>query len=313
MRVTLALVLEDGRSLQTNKAGADLSFIWTRPTLGEIEALQKESVELLAKSIPSASALSREEMFRLGALLKIEETSRTVTLDQALAALKQRQIEGIEGSHRLEEVLVLVFNRWRTDPAVIAFYSDALRERGPEAISDLNSSLIWDDSFVELIVQQIEKAAQSPVNIDALSRGVNVLDRHYASWTALTSVPPRLTRAIVEIHAALGLRSGTAFYRFADLLAKTHDRAAIGVLRPFLSDKTIDHYTSLSSNMPAGRTPMRYSELAANGILRLLGEPILFDPWKRAVATGIAPYPEWAEWDRKIATLQQRLDAMPKR
>ena len=57
---------------------------------------------------------------------------------------------------------------------------------------------------------------------------------------------------------------------------------------------------------------MRYSELTASGITRLLGEPAMFDPLERAAAPREGPYPEWAEWDKQIAALQQRLDAMPK-
>jgi hypothetical protein len=97
---------------------------------------------------------------------------------------------------------------------------------------------------------------------------------------------------------------------FADLLAMTHDPAMIWFLRAFLNDSTIDPFTTYSSNMPSGVTPMRYKELAANAISRLLGEPEMFDPWKRQKTGG--PYPEWGEWDKQIALLQQRLDAMPK-
>ena len=39
--------------------------------------------------------------------------------------------------------------------------------------------------------------------------------------------------------------------------------AVIKVLRPYLIDGTLDSFTSASSNMPSGVTPMRYSELAA--------------------------------------------------
>jgi hypothetical protein len=86
----------------------------------------------------------------------------------------------------------------------------------------------------------------------------------------------------------------------------------IEFLRPYLADKTIDPFTSQSSSMPSGVTPMRYSELAANGIFRLLGEPVMVETWKRAQAPKGGPYPEWTEWDKKIAALQQRLATLPK-
>jgi len=311
MHLTLTLELDDGRSLKMSKPGVPLAFVWTRPNAAQIEDLQKQAVALLAKAIPSASALSTAEEAKLRLLLTTEETSRIVTLDQALAALKQRQLER---SFRLSEVMALVYSRWRTDPAVIAFYREALQSRGPEAISELAAVSVWDNSFVEQIVELVEKRARSPVNSDVVSRGVEVLARNYPSWSGDPLIPPRLSKAVLEAHSALDNQSGTvgAFYNFVNLLVLTHNRAMIDYLRPYLNDKTIDRYTSLSANMPAGVTPMRYSELAANGISRLLGEPDMFDPWKRAKAPQNGPYPEWAEWDKQIAALQQRLAAIPK-
>lgn len=313
LQVTLSLELEDGRSLSPTESSSPLTLVWTRPGAAEIEALQRETVALLTKAIPRESALSTVEWARLRRLLGIEETSRAVTLDQALAALKQGQIEG---SVRFREVMDLVIRRWRSDPAAIEFYREALVTRGPKAVADLSmfAPTIWDNSFIDLVAGVIEAAARPPVNSQALSRGIGLLDRNYASWSSDTSLPPRLSKAVRESKGALDGWNGTAsaFYNFVNLLVMTHDRTMIGVLRPYLMDRTIDQFTSLSSIMPSGRTPMRYSELAASGITRLLGEPAMFDPWQRAAAPREGPYPEWAEWDKQIAALQQRLDAMPK-
>jgi len=53
--------------------------------------------------------------------------------------------------------------------------------------------------------------------------------------------------------------------------------------------------------------------LAADAAVELLGEPIMFSPWERATPPCGGPYPEWIEWDRKIAALQERLDALGKK
>ena len=135
------------------------------------------------------------------------------------------------------------------------------------------------------------------------------MDRHYASWNHDASIAPRLSKAVLQFSPA---PTPGGMYSWADMLALTHDRGMIAVLRPFLSDKTIDEFTSRSASMPLGRTPMRYSELAANGICRLLGESIMFNPYERAAAPAGGPYPEWVEWDKKIAALQRRLDALGK-
>jgi len=312
MNVTLKLELEDGRSLTMQKPGVPLSFTWTRPAAGQIQTLQKQAEDLLAKAMISATALSASELSVFRTMLMTEETSRTITRDKALAALKQRQIEG---TSRFEEVMALVYSKWNTDPVVVAFYLDALRTRGPEALSDLTrfSVTAWDNSFLEPVVHLIEDSASTPLKSMTLVNGVRFLNANYPKWSKDLSVPPRLSRAVREIHFAMENQSGSpgAFYNFMDLLVMTHDRAMIWYLRPYLHDRTIDPFTSRSSSMPSGVTPMRYSELAANAISRLLGEPEIFNSWQRAKVSSPGPYPEWAEWDRKIAVFQQRLDAMP--
>jgi hypothetical protein len=133
------------------------------------------------------------------------------------------------------------------------------------------------------------------------------MDRHFDTWSRDESVARRLSQAVRRFQPT-SVTNG--MYVWIDWVAQTHDRDMIAVLRPFLDDTTIDGYTSHSSNMPFGATPMRYSELAANAICRLLGEPILFDPWKRTRAVPLSGgrYAEWTEWDRKIAALKLRID-----
>jgi hypothetical protein len=311
--VRLTLELEDGRSLDMAEPRT-LAFRWARPTGSQVEAMQAEAVNLVSKRMSSPSVFSPEEAARFRVLLKTEETARAVTREQALGALLRRQLYG-ENSLTDDRLLALVFNRWRTDLAVIEFYREALEVRGPQALSDLArfGVTLWDDSFVEPVVRLVEAAALTLVNDMTLVHGIEFLHRNYASWSSKTWAPPRLSRALIEIHSAMKGQSGSpgTFYRFADLLAKTHDRGMIGVLRPYLTDKTIDPFTSQSSTTLRGFTPMRYSELAANAIARLLGEPDVVE--NRARAPDHGPYPEWSEWDQRIAAFQQRLDAMPKR
>ena len=313
-QLSLNLALEDGRSLSTVKPVA-LAFAWEPPTPTQLETLRMRTVNMLAQATANAAALSPAESTLMEMLIANSETSASITRDQALAALLQRQRDG---SYRFREVMHLVFTRWRQDPAVIAFYREALATRGPAAIADLAAFTlgIWDDSFLEPVIRLVETSAapsgsRTFPDSDALSYGIRFLDRNYSSWRQDASVPPRLSKAVREMHSGLKVQSVGAFYNFVVLLAETHDRKMISFLRQYLTDKTIDQYTSLSANMPAGRTPMRYSELAANGISMLLGEPIMFDPYQRARAPAQGPFPEWTEWDKRIEALQRRLDAMP--
>jgi hypothetical protein len=299
MRLALKLSLDDGRSFATS-APSPIAFRWVPPSPERLDALRRQAVALLERAIPGESQLSPVEAAQMHALLQDLTTAQGVTVELALAALAQRQREG---SFRFSEVTGLVCRRWPNDPKVIGFYRDALVARGAEGLADLASTgaCLWDASFVEPVIKILEAADPG---YSVLSNGLMVLDRRYASWSQDSSIPPRLSRSVLN---AQPVAMPNGMYNWMDLLALAHDRAMIAVLRPFLADRTIDQFTSQSSNMPGGVTPMRYSELAANAICRLLAEPIMFDPWKRAAAPRGGPYPEWAEWDRKIAALQERL------
>ena len=61
---------------------------------------------------------------------------------------------------------------------------------------------------------------------------------------------------------------------------------------------------------PVARAAVGLASGLIASICRLLGEPILFDPWKRGKAPRGGPFPEWIEWDRKIAELRTQLDRM---
>jgi hypothetical protein len=313
MRLALEMTLEDGRSVSFSLR-EPVRFTWVPPTAAQMEDLRQQAVSLLGRAI-SGEPLSLAEEAWMRMLLMKPETAGAVTLGQALALLRKRQLDGI---HQSGEVLWLVNSRWPRDPAVTGFYHEAFATRGPAALADLAGFLgtPWDDSFIEPIIKLIEGGFPPQGNrptdkVTHLGNALAVLDRHYASWERDVSIPPRLGKAALQIlqpftDSSVGVRS---IYRQVNLLVLTHDPGMIDVLRPFLSDKTIDQFTVLSALMPSGVTPMRYSEVAANGILKLLGDPILVEPWLRARAPSGGPYPEWAEWDSKIAALQQRLDA----
>jgi hypothetical protein len=97
-----------------------------------------------------------------------------------------------------------------------------------------------------------------------------------------------------------------------NMLAKTHDAAMIEVLRPFLKDKVV----AGDGAMWLDYEPLRACDEAAIAIKKLLGEK---DPANGGygfsggfVAKPGATYPKWTEWDKKIAELQKRLDALQK-
>ncbi len=214
--------------------------------------------------------------------------------------------------------------RWQNDPKVIAFYLDWFERHPMQALNSLESKReIWDPQFVEPIVKLIESSAAAN-DREVLFPGLHLMDRNYPSWAGDPSIAPRLSRAVLRDSPVPGQHT---FFDWADRLVITHDHEAITSLRPYLTDKRIDESTfpsSTSLNVPSGVTPMRNSESAANAICRLLGEPTMFDSHRRSkvpkdskpivvdhfsghVVSAGGPYPEWIEWDKKIAALQERL------
>ena len=312
MSLAVALTLTDGRSFSTT-APAAITLQWQRPTDAQVSALRKRTVFLIEKTLQN-SQLSVAEVEQLRVLLRNPMTGEDVSLELGLKAIRA----GLnEGSSLHSGVAALVVRRWPGDPRVTAFYREALETQGPKVMIGLP---LWDRSFIEPVIKHIESDG-GPMPGAVMSQGLSLMDRNYATWSADPTIAPRLSKAVLRFPPE---RFVNGMYVWADLLALTHDRGAIAALLPYLSNKSIDQFTSVSSNMPYGVTPMRYSELAANTICRLLGEPIMFDPHQgRApvparrrpsfdhsvggVVKAGGPYPQWVEWDKKIAALQERL------
>jgi hypothetical protein len=277
-------------------------------------AAQQGDLTPFLRRVAAGESLSRPELLRMRQIL---EARVPVTANETLAAMKERQDRGMFSVTDAEssELLKFARQRWPEDAQVAALFRDWLGSFTPETLADLalRADTPWDDQLVEPTVKIIEDAAGAPSVASRASyeryllvdRGLSLLDRHHESWKNSVAIPSRLTKAALQV-APL---APAGFYGTVETLKKTHDRGAVDWLRPFLDDKTLDVFTTESSNMPGGVTPMRRCDLAANGILNLLGEPEFADPWNRARAPRGGPYPEWETWDRKIETLRARLAA----
>ncbi len=341
LTITVELHLNDGRAV-TGKISA--ATVWATPDAAQIAAMQKEMQDLLAQSTAgpvrpynnSTSAppprLSGLQSERLGLLLDIPDVAQALTLEQALAVIKLHQLEGTlpnnaSPSGGLGTLLQVVDQKWSRNPEVIAFYRDALAARGGEAIRDLESMRsVWDDTFVAALVKNFEttapvvargRANQSRLPVaewpsSIFSSALSLLDEHYTVWAKDATIPPRLSQAILTAYPALsrapgGSSGGGEWIYGLGMLGLTHDHAMIAVLRPFLADKTP------VSQIDRG-TPLRVSELASNAILQLLGDPPLYFGGESGIGPDAypGPHPLWDDWDKQIAELQKRLDALPK-
>jgi hypothetical protein len=320
------------------------------PTSTQLETEQRELCALLAKASPNpyntnrpavspsgndfSPYLTKPENNRLVELLRRPDISQAVTREQVLAAVKQRQLDDSLPGFQYNALIDLVNQRWPHDPAVIAFYYEALATRGEVAIFDLFSPLpgIWDDSLLEPVIRMMEKnastaalvyRADAPTSVSwvVIDNALAVLDRHYSVWSTNASIPPRLSAVVLTMFPSLtnaslsDPRPGTQMWCNAvRMLSESHDRKMFAVLRPFLKNKGLAGVGGYW--MVEGNPPLRACDQAAIAIKRLLGEKDFVD---QPIGMSGMPdrnvrdsYPKWNEWDQKIAELQKQLDALDK-
>ncbi len=296
--------------------------------------------------------LTQPENDRLVKLLRDPEVAIVVTREQVLAAIKQRQLDDSLPGFQFTALMDLVNRRWPHDATVISFYREALATRGEIAIMDLFSPLpgIWDDSLLEPVIEMIEKnastattvykaAAPKQVSWIVIENALSVLDRHYSLWATNTTIPPRLSKSVLTIFPSLTNTSvnpqlkGQMWCNAVWMLSESHDPAMVSVLRPYLEEKDL---ADDPGGLGDGITTMRICDKAARAINSLLNlklefprsDMLLFGGrevlkngtnvilWKSHGAAGVNMWsgtdPVWKEWDKKIAELNQILDALPK-
>lgn len=356
--MSFSLTLEDGRSVQTPEAGVPITFTWTKPPDKQTASRQAELAGLLAKTVPNAEPkaggvgsgkpfspyLNPGENARLSELLMMPEVTQAVTLEQALATLKQCELDDplMDYADTYGRFMSMVTERWEHDPRLIAFYQEALASRSNAAIMELFSPMsgVWDDSFVEPLVEGVETRAQPVVKALDTERirqrkprprpapeptyGADIvfdddlmlLDRHYSSWANDPDISTRLSKAVLTSYPELtgngGADANRGVHNISNgitQLALTHDRAMIAVLRRFLTDGAISELGVIGEQ----GAPLRVSEIAANAIAELLGEPELYDGlYSNAGVSDPGPNPVWEEWDKKNAELAKHVEALLK-
>jgi hypothetical protein len=205
-----------------------------------------------------------------------------------------------------------------------------------------------DDFQLETQIDLVEKAALDSALPDTnwtnkapcfvLNDALDELERHHWLWATNPSIPPRLSRAVLTVfpsltNASIDPRPGDQWWCNAmQMLGKTHDRAMINVLRPYLKEKDL---AGDGGNLGAGISTLRICDEAAMAISSLLGEEWsfpdtdddigeLFDSSDNASIPKFTYYdkkqnkwdtwqgynPAWKEWDKKITKLEKHLDAM---
>jgi hypothetical protein len=234
--------------------------------------------------------------------------------------------------NRTRETLARLLNGvWATDPRVVARYRQYLVHASKETVHDLNYYLpeVWADDFVTPLIGVVENKSRDEYSLRAIA--MYLLEKHYPVWAKDTTIGPHLSRALREESAYVGGKTGPATLQFlsadpdkwsrqVQLLAYTHDPAAIPELRPFLGNQTLVSDGTIESSGQALST--RMCDYAHDAILHIMGEPgeygilrhggfvAIGDP----AATGMGnsgPHTWiWPRWDKENAALAKRLDAI---
>lgn len=253
--------------------------------------------------------LTASENMRLHALLLDSQVTQALTVEQALMAAKQRQIEG-PTSFQFHNLMALLNQRWPHDPATITFFREALATRGAVALKDLANPLsnAWDKSFTIPVVEFMERTG-------SYREALALLAFHHADWAQDAAIPPRLSKVVMTAHPTLAnplispKPEDNRWHSVFQSLAQTRDPAMVPVLRRFLKIKIIDGEGLIGGE----RTPRRVCDSAAVAIKTLLGYPLEREDISSYSGVGWEPkdYPKWKEWDQKIEELEKQLDAAP--
>jgi hypothetical protein len=102
-----------------------------------------------------------------------------------------------------------------------------------------------------------------------MDNALGELDRHYSLWATNTTIPPRLSKAVLTIFPSLSSASvnpqlkGLMWCNAVRMLGESHDPAMVSVLRPYLEQKDL---ADDPGGLGAGITTMRICDNAARAI-----------------------------------------------
>ncbi len=158
----------------------------------------------------------------------------------------------------------------RVDPALVAWIRTRLEAGNIWAVRDTEDLDVWDDSFVESLVQMIEQRNYHWYDV------LGMLDENCDSWRTDNSVVKRLSAAVWELMEASApeVDLATNPKRWASVverLAMTRDSALLDFFQPGLDVTSLITDVPRRFSTPWSRPypPARICDVALDGILTL--------------------------------------------
>lgn len=258
--IKIELLLGDGTKVTTQPQLTPFEFKWSRPDEDGFERMRGRLKHLVANPVFRAF-----HPYIVGRLLRIDDVSSELTLPEVLAGLEK--CGGLfTGRDNLTRFLD---RRFPNDPVLVASLTERLRRPDKMVLYDLSlMPNTWDDKFLEPLLAKFEG------NKANWRLAFMVLELHGPVQKSNAAVARRLTREIVASGALSNSDdgSGTSVYKLCNalgFLGRTHDRAALKHVKPFLDDKRHAVFESLSrfsTQLPA----LRVCDYALEAALMLL-------------------------------------------
>lgn len=267
--IHLDIELGDGSRLSLPDEGVPFEFEWLYPDQAGFRAMRARLLALLKnpKSRP-------EHAHILGTLLGIAGVGDACRVEDLLAALDRRE-GSFDGRWALAEHLGA---HHPDDEKVLAYYRTHLGNGDTEAVHDLLVAPgIWRNEFIEALLAIYEDGG-----LRDMGRVLRLLHQHRAQWPADSTIPQRLSAALLRKYEILEKKPDEIdadrfvyWASLARLLSLTGDPAVILVLRPFLDRQEPVLESDLVSLAVGVRfPPARVCDVALDAILTVLdGEP----------------------------------------
>jgi hypothetical protein len=252
--IQLELVLEDGTAINTKSQPTPFEFKWLRPDEDGFERMRGRLKHLVAN--PKFRGF--HHYYIVGRLLRIDEVSSELTLPEVLAGLEKLG-DFLTGRDTLAR---FADRRFPSDPALVASLEERLRRRDRTVLHDMQyMPNTWNDKLLDPLLAMFEADYRN------WRLAMKVLEMHGSPQKSHAAIARRLSRAIVA-SGELNDTSVNAVGKICNalqMLGRTHDRAALKHVKPFLDDKRpapVESSAKFATRVPAFRVCDRALEAA---------------------------------------------------
>ncbi len=264
--ITLQLDLYAKGPVSIQWENIQFEFEWFRPSDSMLNTIQQELIELLQH--PSIDPYHHHQ---LSCLLDVEDITEKVRIQDLLTA-KNVRFDFQDGK---EAILRHLNDKFAQDQLILDHFLTEIKQHNLIALEDLAiATTIWESDFLEPLLTWYENG-----NLSTRTKIVNVLHPRYEKWKGNPHVTRQLSDILLNDYSdilyavpdSLSTEDLIFWGSLASLLGKTCDLEAIGILCPFLKNKTeiFNRSIYIDANSLHPPRPIRVCDIAVEAILNL--------------------------------------------